>query len=62
MRLILGMIIGAGVTIGAAYIHDSKLNGPFQVEQRLVNWDVAGSLARNAYASARAQIKEWTGY
>ncbi len=62
MRLILGMIIGAGLTIGGAYIHDSKLNGPFEAQQRLVNWDVAGNLARNTYDSVRAQIREWTGY
>jgi hypothetical protein len=57
MRLILGMIIGAGLTIGGAYIHDSKLNGPFEAQQRLVNWDVAGNVARNAYDSVRSQIR-----
>jgi hypothetical protein len=56
------MIIGAGLTIGGAYIHDSKLNGPLQLQQRLVNWDVAGNVARNAYDSVRSQIREWTGY
>jgi hypothetical protein len=62
MRLILGMIIGAGLTIGGAYIHDSKLSGPFEAQQRLVNWDVAGNVARNTYDSVRSQIREWTGY
>lgn len=62
MRLLLGIIIGAGLTIGGAYVHDSKLNGPFQARQRLVNWDIAGGVVGNAYRSARDQIEEWTGY
>lgn len=62
MRLIYGMILGAALTIGAAYVHDTKATGPLAEQQRLVNWVVAGALARSAYDSARAQIKEWTGY
>ena len=61
MRLLFGIIIGAGLTVGLAYVHDSNLNGPFATQQRLVNWEVAGSLARNAYDGARSRIKEWTG-
>jgi len=61
MRLILGIIIGAGLTIGAAYMHDAKLTGPFAERQRLVNWSNAGSAAREIIASAQAQIREWTG-
>jgi hypothetical protein len=62
MRLIFGIIVGAVLTIGAAYIHDSKVHGPFAEQRRLVNWEVAGGLARDAYASVRQQISEWTGY
>ena len=62
MRLIYGIILGAGLTIGAAYVHDTKITGPLAEQQRLVNWVVAGTLARSAYDAARAQIKEWTGY
>ena len=61
MRLLLGIIIGAGLTVGAAYIHDSKLNGPLEMQQRLVNWDVAVTKARTAFDTVRNQIKEWTG-
>jgi hypothetical protein len=60
MRLLFGIILGFGLTIGSAYFHDSKLDGPFQAQQRLVNWDVAGELARNTYVNIRDQIAEWT--
>jgi hypothetical protein len=41
MRLILGMILGAGLTIGGAYVSDTATkSGP---EARpMVNWDVVG--------------------
>lgn len=62
MRLIFGMILGAGLTIGAAYVHDTKVTGPSADERRLVNWALAGTMTRNAYDAARAQFEEWTGY
>jgi hypothetical protein len=61
MRLFLGIIVGAALVVGGAYVHDSNLNGPFQAQQRLVNWDVAGNLVRNTYDNTRAQIDEWIG-
>jgi hypothetical protein len=40
MRLLLGMILGALLVVGVAYIVDSRVDG---VEQRrMVNWDVVG--------------------
>jgi hypothetical protein len=40
MRLLLGMILGALLMVGVAYIVDSRADG---VEQRrMVNWDVVG--------------------
>jgi len=44
MRFILGMIVGAGVMLGSAYMHDTgRLNmGP---RVPFVNWDVVFSLA-----------------
>jgi len=43
MRLLLGMIFGALLTVGGAYIVDSRADG---VEQRrMVNWDVVGQRA-----------------
>jgi hypothetical protein len=47
MRLLLGMILGAALTIGVAYVHDSTLSSPpgtASVESRpMVNWDVVNN-------------------
>lgn len=42
MRLILGMILGAAITIGGAYISDTATRSPTPgVDARpMVNWDV----------------------
>lgn len=40
MRLLFGMILGAALTVGGAYISDTAKSGP---EARpMVNWDVVG--------------------
>ena len=40
MRLLFGMILGAALTVGAAYISDTSKTG---AEARpMVNWDVVG--------------------
>ena len=40
MRLLLGIIFGALITIGGVYVVDSRADG---VERRrMVNWDVVG--------------------
>ena len=38
MRLILGMILGAALTIGGAYVYDTSSRGPDA--RPMVNWDV----------------------
>jgi hypothetical protein len=40
MRFLLGMIVGALITVGAAYIADSRTD-PLQ-GTRMVNWTVVG--------------------
>jgi hypothetical protein len=40
MRLLFGIILGAALTIGAAYISDSTKSGPDA--RPMVNWDVVG--------------------
>ena len=44
MRFILGMIVGAAVMLGSAYLHDTGVvrAGP---AQPFVNWDVVFALA-----------------
>jgi hypothetical protein len=50
MRVILGIIIGVGLTLGAAYYHDTHL--PAQTartelaDRPIVAWGVLGALAR----------------
>ena len=40
MRLLFGMILGAALTVGVAYVSDTAKSGP---EARpMVNWDVVG--------------------
>jgi hypothetical protein len=58
MRLILGILIGIGITIGAAYIHDANTATPpsasdgsqtaTEVTGRpVVNWDVLGAITHD---------------
>ena len=40
MRLIFGMILGAALTVGGAYVADTASKGPDA--RPMVNWDVVG--------------------
>jgi len=47
MRVLLGIVLGALLTVGAAYIYDSHnamaaLNEPNAIQRPLVNWEVVG--------------------
>jgi len=44
MRLILGMILGAALTVGVAYVSDTatKPTTPGADARPMVNWDVVG--------------------
>jgi hypothetical protein len=60
MRLLLGIILGALITVGAAYVYDSAhtpATATAAAQRPLVNWDVVGAkwdgLTRRAHA-------EWT--
>ena len=57
MRVLLGIIIGAMLTVGGAFIADSWATGPASangtVEHRtMVNWDVVGENFRVVRARA----------
>jgi hypothetical protein len=65
MRLIFGVIIGIALTVGGAYLHDTNLPAqaaadplqpapPASVARNLVNWDVAGALARQQTAYVKS--------
>jgi hypothetical protein len=67
MRVLFGMIIGAAITIGGAYVHDSlyasvSTEPPAVAGERpMVNWDVATAFARRTSAAARAQWNKLSG-
>jgi hypothetical protein len=63
MRLLFGIVLGAVLTIGAAYYHDStyaqsSIGGPART---LVNWDVAGGVANDLTRSIRSGIARLIG-
>jgi len=58
MRFIMGILIGFIVLVGGAYIHDQSV--PDTTGKRLVNWDVAGDLARKGADRARSEFDKLT--
>lgn len=54
MRFIIGILVGAALTVAGAYIHDSPL--PDGSNERLVNWTAASDFSSQALERAR---EEW---
>jgi hypothetical protein len=63
MRVLIGIILGAIITIGGAYLYDSHNalavgpNASSGVQRTMVNWDVVSTKWNHLTARARA---EWT--
>ena len=57
MRVLLGMILGAVLTIGGAYIHDTQAITKPGIERTMVNWDV---VSRNWNRLTARLRHEWT--
>jgi len=62
MRVLLGIILGAVLTAGGAYLYDSHhalqaTNAPASVQRPLVNWDVVNVKWQHLTDRARS---EWT--
>ena len=55
MRVLFGVVLGAILTVGAAYYRDSTYaSASAEIPVRpIVNWDVAGDVAGNAAGSIR---------
>lgn len=57
MQTIFGFILGAALTIGAAYVHDTSIKAPSATasatatERQMVNWDVVETNWRDFKAS-----------
>lgn len=60
MRFLLGIIVGIGLTIGGAYLHDSgsaaEASSAAASERPMVNWDVVDTNWQRATTRMR---KEW---
>ncbi len=66
MRLLLGIILGALLTIGAAYVYDSHnalaaSNSTASVQRPLVNWDVVGTKWDRLTQRARTEWNRLAG-
>jgi hypothetical protein len=53
MRFVIGLIVGAALTVGGAYIHDTMESG---AAKPLVNWTNAAELEKVAYDYVKAQV------
>ncbi|HEX5778541.1 MAG TPA: hypothetical protein VFY21_06835 [Xanthobacteraceae bacterium] len=57
MRLFLGMILGAVLTVTAAWIYDSGRADQAGLQRTMVNWDVVSE----NWQAAKARVqREWT--
>jgi hypothetical protein len=60
MRLILGMVLGCALTIGAAYVVDHRSSGPAMVRP-MVNWEVVAQNWDRLAARARTEWERLAG-
>lgn len=60
MRVLLGIILGAVLTVGSVYLYDDHqtaeaMNAPANVQRPLVNWDVVAVKWDHLTTRARAE-------
>jgi hypothetical protein len=53
MRFIFGLIVGAALTVGGAFIHDTMESG---AAKPLVNWTNAAELQKVTYDYVKSQV------
>ena len=66
MRILLGIVLGAGLTIGGAYLYDSNrdvsaTNSSPEIHRSLVNWDVVNAKWQHLTTRARAEWNRLAG-
>jgi hypothetical protein len=66
MRMLLGIILGAVLVVGGAYVYDSHnaleaVNAPASVQRPLVNWDVVGTKWQIVTERARSEWNRLAG-
>jgi hypothetical protein len=57
MRVFLGMILGALLTVSAAYVYDANRSDQAGLDRPMVNWDV---VSENWEAAKTRVQREWT--
>jgi len=66
MRVFFGMILGAALTVGSAYLYDShnallSARDPVPQVEPLVNWDIVGQKWETLTARARSEWNRLAG-
>jgi hypothetical protein len=61
MRVLFGMIVGALITIGGAYVYDTRVSETATIERPMVNWDVVGKNWHQFTARVRDEWTKLTG-
>jgi hypothetical protein len=66
MRVLFGIILGAVLTIGGAYLYDSHnalnaANAPASVQRPMVNWDIVNNNWQHLTEKARSEWNRVTG-
>ncbi len=66
MRVLLGIILGAFLTVGAAYLYDSHnaldaVNAPASAQRPLVNWDIVSVKWEHLTERARSEWNRLAG-
>jgi hypothetical protein len=66
MRVLLGIMLGACLTIGGAYLYDSHnalnaANAPAGVQRPMVNWDIVNNNWQHLTEKARSEWNRVTG-
>ena len=65
MRVLIGIILGAILTIGGAYLYDSHnavtAENPSSIQKPMVNWDVVGTKWNYLTERARAEWNRLAG-
>jgi hypothetical protein len=66
MRVLFGIILGAVLTIGGAYLYDSHnalnaANAPASMQRPMVNWDIVNNNWQHLTEKARSEWNRLTG-
>lgn len=64
MRVIFGIILGVALTVGGAYLYDSRhalISENSSIQRPMVNWDVVSTKWNHLTERARAEWARLTG-